>query len=127
MKGFIVFLIVALLSAGLSLILFGCFHWSNFWCLFSIPCAFLAWFVPHLFYGFKTRTEIDLLDIPMDERAFYTLREFAYAVGAALLLLTFAIPVLVWFNSSLPWDATYVFFASFVCWSIAFMLWWRRL
>lgn len=127
MKGFVVFIIVALLSLGLSLILFGCFHWSNFWPLFSLPSAFLAWYIPHLFYGFKTQAEIDLEDIALDAKAFNTLREFSYAVGGAFLLLTYGIPVLIWFNSSLPWDATYVFFASFTCFALAFMLWWKRL
>ncbi len=116
--------LVFLLAAGLSLLLFVCVHYQNWWGLFVLMACSVAVVVPNVCFSYDPR-HVSLLDIDMEEEAFVRCRELGWSVGIIMWLFSYAIPVLAWYNSGLRWDAVLQLYACITFFGWSFLLWRR--
>ena len=119
-------LLVASIMIGLFLLFFGCSHWQNWWSLFIVPSLVVAIFIPALCYGYNRVEDVAFrIDAPVDEITFRNCRELGVAMAGLMLIWTFFIPILAWYNSNFHFGGVLVEFGSVTCFCWAYVLWLR--
>jgi hypothetical protein len=121
-----ILMLVAFIMIGLFLLFFGCAHWQNWWSLFIVPSLIVAIFIPALCYGYNRVEDVAFRqDAQVDEITFRNCRELGVAIAVLMLVWTFFIPILAWYNSGFAWPGVLVEFASITCFCCAYVLWLR--
>lgn len=116
---------VALVSCAMlsiCVLLFACFHWHNFWSLFTIlPCVF-AFFVPAICYGYQ---DPETVRTAMDPETFQNCRELSYATAALLLLSAYGVPALAWYNAGFRLGGVLTVYVAITLATWAYLFWLR--
>jgi hypothetical protein len=114
----------ALLS--IFLLIFACVHWHNWWSLFVILPYLIAFFLPAIYFGYDDEdTARDQTKGKMDPDSLRNCRELTWAISSLLLLSTYGIPVLAWYNSGFHWHGVLVVDGALTSALWAFVLWLR--
>jgi len=111
---------------GISLLIFACAHWHNWWSLFTfLPCL-IAFFLPALYFGYDDEdTARDQTKKSMDPDTLRNCRELTWALSSLLLLSSYGVPVLAWYNSGFHWHGVLVVDGALTAAMWAFVLWLR--
>lgn len=121
-----ILLMVALIMIGLFLLFFGCAHWQNWWSLFIVPSLLVAILIPAPCYNYNQIQDVVFRsDEHVDEVTFRNCRELGWIFALLMLVWTFFIPILAWYNSQFAWPGVLVEFASITCFCCAYVLWLR--
>jgi glucan phosphoethanolaminetransferase (alkaline phosphatase superfamily) len=107
-------LLVSVLCVLLSafLFFFGCIHWHNWWSLFCLPVLAFAFIVPSCCYNYNDVNDIALQDHHMRPNTFQNCRMLGWIIAGSLVLLTYIIPVLAWYNDDYSWRGVWTIFGS---------------
>ena len=120
-----IFSLVFLSLLGFFLLLHACFHHHDFWSLTIFIPAIIAFFVPAICFGYQKEQDVLLRDDVMDQQSFRNCRELGWSVSGVLLLATYLIPVLAWYNANLGWGGAVMVQIALTCWVWAFIVWLR--
>lgn len=127
-KGLAVFSLVLLSLLGASLLLFCCIHyrpagWAN---LCIVPVLLVAFVAPAICMGYNSDERVVLEHVDMDANTFQSCRLLGWSVASVLLLFSYAVPRLAWYNStSFTWHGVVFMDADLTCIVCAFILWLR--
>lgn len=114
--------LVASAMTSICLLLFACFHWHNFWPIFTIVPCLLAVFIPSICYGYD---DPETVRHAMDQETFHNCRELSYAIAALLLLSSYGVPALVWYNAKFHVAGVLVVYGAITLATWSFLLWLR--
>lgn len=120
-----IFSLVAFSLSGLFLLCFACFHHQNFWSFLVFVPAVAAFFVPAICFGYQKEEFVTLNEDLMDRQSFRNCRELGWSVSALLLLVTYLVPILAWYNTSFPYTGVIKVEIAITCWVWAFIIWLR--
>jgi hypothetical protein len=122
-----IFVLVSCALASIATLLFACIHWHNWWSLFVAAPLFVAFLVPSVCFSYNAMDDLPLNEMPMDPGTFTSCRELGWAMAGILLLFSYSVPVMLWYNSmAFPWQAALVVILgslTSVMW--AYVLWLR--
>lgn len=114
--------LVAFAMLSIFLLLFACFHWHNFWSLFTVlPCV-IAFFVPAICYGYQ---DPETVQTAMDPETFQNCRELSYATAALLLLSAYGVPALAWYNAGFRMGGVLTVYGAITLATWAYLFWLR--
>jgi hypothetical protein len=122
-KFFYVLALVTCIIISLGTFFFACIHFSNWWSLFIYVPIFFSVCVPSVCYEFKRAD--DLLDVQMPREDFQNCRELGRAIALLLLLVSYSVPVLAWYNSGFHWMGVLLIMTTILLTSISFIIWKR--
>lgn len=107
-----------------GLLFFACIHWENWWSiLIWAPCV-VAFVVPGICYNYNSES-VDLMNINMDAQKFRNLRDLGWTIAAMLLLVSYLIPVLAWYNTGFDYWGVVTVFVSITALVWVYLLWLR--
>jgi len=117
-----VFLFVFFILIGFILIFFACFHYNDFWSLFSILALIIGYNCPALCFGYDdpNMQEYRMKDLYPETRT--SLAEMGWAFGGIFYLVSFLPPVLAWYNAHLGWAGVVMVFMALTVWMWAYIM-----
>jgi hypothetical protein len=116
---------VILTFTFVGLLLFATIHWHNFWSFFVVIPCILAFFVPNLCLNYTPTEELDTTHIHWDAATTQNCRELGWTLAAILLLSSYGIPVLAWYNAGFAWPGAMTVHIALTLLIWAYMLWLR--
>jgi hypothetical protein len=86
----------------------------------------MAIFIPALCYNYNQIQDVAFRnDAHVDEITFRNCRELGWSFALIMLIWTFFIPVLAWYNSGFYYGGVLVEFSSITCFCWSYVLWLR--
>lgn len=114
--------LVAFSMLSFCILLFACIHWHNYWSLFTVLPCFLAFIVPSICYGYE---DPEMVKTAMDPETFQNCRELSYAIAVFLLLSTYGIPALAWYNAGFRLGGVLMIYGAITLATWAYLFWLR--
>lgn len=125
-KGVAIFFLVTCALNAVATLLFACIHFAHgWWCLFIIPPLAVAFLAPAVCLGYNELNDALLINVEMDRHAFENCRMLGWSIAGVLVLFTYCVPIIVWYNSTFSYAGVLIIDLSVnsVLW--AFTLWLR--
>lgn len=117
-----VLLFVLFILIGFILFFFSCFHYQDFWSLFSLLALIVAYFSPALCFGYDDphMQEYRMKDMYPETRK--SMVEMGWAFGGIFFIISYIPPVLAWYNAHLGWAGVVMIFTAITLWMWAYIL-----
>lgn len=120
MKALFTLFSLAFVLVGFFLIIFACSHYDNHWCYLLIPLGILAFVIPQVCWNYNRGPSAFLNVHNIDAERWDRSREMGWSAAALVYLCMYALPIVVWYNSSLPWQGVLFMNGALVLWGWAF-------
>ena len=120
-----IFSLILLLLFGCILLTHACVHYADFWSLLVVVPAVIAFFSPAVCYGYNRMDDVFRNAGNMDAETFRSCREMGWAIAGVLLMASYGIPVLAWYNAALGWPGVIEVDMALNCWVWAYLIWLR--
>ncbi len=121
-RGVGIFALVVCLLGAVATLLFACIHYHSvggWWCLFVLPPLGMAFWVPAICLNYNKLDDALILHVGMERNKFENFRMLGWSVAGVLAGASYAVPLLVWYNSSgFRWPGVLVVYGT-----ITFILW----
>ena len=114
---------VLLLLFGFIFFFHACFHYGDFWSLFMLIPVTLAFLSPAVCFGYNRQEDVYLNSGSMGAQEFRNCRELGWSFALILLLGSYGIPVLAWYNANLWWAGVVEVYVGLTCWIWAYIIW----
>ena len=120
-----IFSLILLLLFGCILLTHACVHYADFWSLLVVVPAVIAFFSPAVCYGYNRMDDVFRNAGNMDAETFRSCREMGWAIAGVLLMASYGVPVLAWYNAALGWPGVIEVDMALNCWVWAYLIWLR--
>lgn len=99
-KGVAIFFLVTCALTAVATLLFACIHFPHgWWCMLIVLPLVIAFLVPAICLGYNDFDDA-LKQVDMERPQFENCRMLGWSVAAVLVLFTYSVPIIVWYNSS---------------------------